>query len=210
MRTPVIIVAIALGTFACKQYGEGRYPAASAEAQPAEQVVDNPPYGERVTVKGDVDDVYGPQIFTMHSGLLHEDLLVYTPEGVTVSDPDEVEVVGTMRKMVIAEFEREFEIDLDNAVEVEWEGRPLLVAEAITRLPDEPLMPGMGKDPQEQQQERMEERTDQQEQQAEERADQMEEQAEDRADQMEQQAEDRADQMKERADQAEERADRND
>jgi hypothetical protein len=100
-------------------------------------VVKEPAFGERVTVDGKVDQVYGPQVFTMKARLFQDDLLVVAPQHLVteaLAAPEEVEVVGTVRKMVVSEVEREFAVDFDNAVAVKWEERPFLVAESLTRL----------------------------------------------------------------------------
>ena len=139
MRKPFIIAAFALGLFACKN-NESTNPdegSSVAHGQPVGEVVKDPAFGERVTVDGKVDEVYGPQVFTMKAKLFQDDLLVVAPQSLVteaLAAPEEVEVVGTVRKMVVSEVEREFAVDFDNAVEVKWEERPFLVAESLTRL----------------------------------------------------------------------------
>lgn len=139
MRKPFIIAAFALGLFACKN-NESTNPeegSSVAHGQPVGEVVKDPAFGERVTVDGKVDEVFGPQVFTMKAKLFQDDLLVVAPQNLVVealAAPEEIEVVGTVRKMVVSEVEREFAVDFDNAVEVKWEERPFLVAESLTRL----------------------------------------------------------------------------
>jgi hypothetical protein len=141
VRKPFIIAALALGLFACKNESETRTPedegSSVARGESVKDVVRDPAYGERVTVDGKVDTVYGPQVFTMKAPIFHDDLLVVAPKELVaeaLAAPEEVEVTGTIRKMVVSEVEREFSIDFDNAVEVKWEERPFLVAETLTRL----------------------------------------------------------------------------
>lgn len=140
MRKPFIIAALALGLFACKNREATDDPetgSSVAHGQPVGEVVKEPAFGERVTVDGKVDEVYGPQVFTMKARMFQDDLLVVAPRELVVealAAPEEVEVVGTVRKMVVSEVEREFAVDFDNAVEVKWEERPFLVAESLTRL----------------------------------------------------------------------------
>ena len=140
MRKPYIIAALALGLFACKNEASTENPdegSSVAHGQPVGEVVKDPAFGEHVTVDGKVDEVYGPQVFTMKAGLFKDDLLVVAPKELVVealAAPEEVEVTGTVRKMVVSEVEREFAVDFDNAVEVKWEERPFLVAESLTRL----------------------------------------------------------------------------
>jgi hypothetical protein len=140
VRKPFIIAALALGLFACKNESATETPeegSSIAHGQPVKEVVKDPEYGERVTVDGKVDHVYGPQVFTMKAPIFQDDLLVVAPKELVaeaLAAPEEVEVVGTVRKMIVSEVEREFAIDFDNAVEVKWEERPFLVAESLTRL----------------------------------------------------------------------------
>lgn len=141
MRKPFIIAAIALGLFACKNDSETTTPTNEgspvAHGEPVKEVVKDPQYGEHVTVDGKVEHVYGPQVFTMKAGLFRDDLLVVAPKDLVaeaLAAPEEVEVTGTVRKMIVSEVEREFSVDFDNAVEVQWEERPFLVAESLTRL----------------------------------------------------------------------------
>ena len=141
MRKPFIIAAIALGLFACKNESETQAPTNEgspvAHGEPVKEVVKDPQYGEHVTVDGKVDHVYGPQVFTMKAPIFQDDLLVVAPKDLVaeaLAAPEEVEVTGTVRKMVVSEVEKEFAVDFDNAVEVKWEERPFLVAESLTRL----------------------------------------------------------------------------
>jgi hypothetical protein len=140
MHKPFIIAALALGLFACKNQESTDNPeegSSVAHGEPVKEVVKNPAYGEHVTVDGKVDEVFGPRVFTMKARLFQDDLLVVAPKDLVVealAAPEEVEVVGTVRKMVVSDVEREFAIDFDNAVEVKWEERPFLVAESLTRL----------------------------------------------------------------------------
>jgi hypothetical protein len=155
----LFIAVIAFGALACKnppasysaaEGGEpppGAYEAQetpeepveeSAEepaAEPVKEVVKDPPYGERITARGKVDQVYGDQVFTMKAPVFQNDLLVVAPKGLVfeaLTASDEVEVTGEVRKMVVSEAEKEFSVTFDNAVKVKWEERPFLVAEAIT------------------------------------------------------------------------------
>jgi hypothetical protein len=114
-------------------------PTPAGEEQPVGEVVKDPAYGERVTVEGEVDQVYGERVFTMKARLFQDDLLVVAPQGVVydaLTAPNEVQVVGEVRKMVVSEAEREFTLTFDNAVKVKWENRPYVVAESITRVKD--------------------------------------------------------------------------
>lgn len=147
MRTPIIIIAFALGTIACKAHepsytGGSEEPGAWGQEQavagePVDELVENPPYGQQVTVKGEIEKLYGPRMFTMNSGLFQEDLLVISQQDVQLADPDSVQVQGRVEKMVVAEVEEKFDLKFDNAVKIAYEGRPYVVAETVERLPDD-------------------------------------------------------------------------
>jgi hypothetical protein len=152
----LVIAAIALGAFACRNRessypseqggqdtqeqppsGENEAQAQGTPEEPVKEVVKDPPYGERITVEGKVDQVFGDQVFTMKAPLFQNDLLVVAPKSLTFEAlvaPDEVEVTGEVRKMVVSEVERELSVTFDNAVKVKWEERPFVVAESIERV----------------------------------------------------------------------------
>lgn len=154
MHKRLVIAVIAFGALACKtaessipasegatpeQYSEpssaGENEAQGTPEESVKEVVKDPPYGERISVLGKVDQVYGDQVFTMKAPLFENDLLVVAPKGVVfeaLAASDEVEVTGEVRKMVVSEAEQEFSVTFDNAVKVKWEERPFLVAESIT------------------------------------------------------------------------------
>ena len=163
MRTPLIIATLAVGLVACRndspqtppldqgtpaqqsaQQGtpapqQGEQASPSPDVQPVKEVVKDPTYGERITVEGKVDTVYGPQHFTMKAGIFRDELLVVAPKQLVseaFSTTDDVRITGTVRKMVVSEVEREFTLDFDNAAEVKWEAKPYLVAESMERVPD--------------------------------------------------------------------------
>ncbi|MCG3115450.1 MAG: hypothetical protein LLH30_07185 [Candidatus Manganitrophus sp. SA1] len=106
--------------------------------------------GKTVTVRGEVEDVYGNRSFTVdEEGILGKDLLVISdkPLPPRVGGPEEtplvlkddtVEVTGTVRRFVATEIEREMGIDLEPQIEVEIEeNRPVIVAKSITPEPQE-------------------------------------------------------------------------
>jgi hypothetical protein len=143
VRKLFIISVLALGLPACKNQESSsppRYEETPAdEGTPVKEVVKDPQYGERITVEGKVDQVFGPQTFTMKAPLFREDLLVVAPKDLVIealAAPDEVEVTGMVRKMTVSEVEREYAIDFDNAVEVKWEARPYIAAESLRRKTD--------------------------------------------------------------------------
>ncbi len=93
--------------------------------------------GQRVSVDGEVDNVYGPRLFTIDDprwGDLGGEMLVLlpTPLAALVKEDDRVTVSGTMRRFVMAEIEREWGwLGLDDDLETEVTAKPVLVAERL-------------------------------------------------------------------------------
>jgi hypothetical protein len=143
VRKPFIIAAFALGMIACKNQESSYTPrdegAPADQAKPVKEVVKDPEYGEKITVEGKVDTIYGPQAFTMKAGIFQDDLLVVAPKELVIealAAPEKVRLTGTVKKMIISEVERDFAIDFDHAVEVKWEAKPYVVAESLQRIQD--------------------------------------------------------------------------
>lgn len=94
--------------------------------------------GRRVSVSGEVEDVLGPRVFKIDERNwidLERELLVVldTPLAALVNEDDPVTVIGTVRRFVDVQFDREWGwIDLDPEVEARIRTRPVLVATSIT------------------------------------------------------------------------------
>ncbi len=106
--------------------------------------------GERMTVFGNVGEVFGPRVFALQDDdlLRHDALLVLSnraPTGrdgravdvTTVRDGD-LRVTGLVQRFDVAAFEQRLGIQLDDARLDEWEGRPALIADSI--VPAAPLL----------------------------------------------------------------------
>lgn len=98
-------------------------------------------YGETVTLSGEVDQVLGPRAFEMEGDDLFfdEQIVVLTRSpvrlgGEAVADDDELAVTGTVRPFTTTEIERELGWDLEPEYEVEFDQRPVIIAEEIRRL----------------------------------------------------------------------------
>ena len=100
---------------------------------------DNPKkyIGQRISVDGEVEEIYGPRLFTIDEpnwGDLSGEILVLlpTPLAALVKDDDRVTVTGTIRPFVRTEFEREWGwLGLDPAIEIKVSEKPVLVAERL-------------------------------------------------------------------------------
>jgi hypothetical protein len=100
---------------------------------------DNPQkyMGQRISVDGEVEETYGPTLFTIdepHWGDLDGEILVYvpTPLAALVKDNDRVTISGTVKPFVRAELEREWGwLGFDPGVEAKVSLKPVLVADRV-------------------------------------------------------------------------------
>jgi hypothetical protein len=143
------LVAIAMVTASCGD--RGRTEVSGGEvARGTTRVADIVSQPERftgrtVTVEADVDKVLSPFAFTLDedsplAGGIDRDLIVAYPRSLALEPLDgswrgnKVRVRGTMRRMTVAEFERELGRDLQPALEVEFMKQPVLVARSVERV----------------------------------------------------------------------------
>jgi hypothetical protein len=126
--------------------GNTREETGAAAAQSVDEVTDQPEdfIGRSVTVRGEMDDVRGLRAFTLedHDWVFPEELLAVAPKqpagtvgGLDSLEDKQVTVRGTIRKLVVADVEREFDLDLDPEFELEFRDRPILIAGQITPDP---------------------------------------------------------------------------
>lgn len=97
-------------------------------------------YGQTVSVKAEVEDVLGPNMFTLDedSLLAGSDVLVLVPRGLagTLSHDQKVIVTGKVRPFVEAELDRDYDWFengklVDVKEKVDWKTRPVVVADTI-------------------------------------------------------------------------------
>jgi hypothetical protein len=97
-------------------------------------------YGKTISVKAEVEDVLGPNMFTLDedSLLAGSDVLVLVPRGLagTLSHDQKVIVTGKVRQFVETELDRDYDWFDDGKLvnvktKVDWKTRPVLVAETI-------------------------------------------------------------------------------
>jgi len=107
------------------------------------EITENPSqyYGKRLAVSGEVEDVVGPTAFTLDEDELFgaSDLLVVTQKTQkAATDGETVAVTGVLRPFVVSEVERDFDLDLDPELQVEYEDKPVFIADAIypSAIPD--------------------------------------------------------------------------
>jgi hypothetical protein len=104
-----------------------------------DKLEDNPSMyiGKTVSVDAEVEDVYGPRVFTIDEpnwGDLEGELLVYVPSPLAaiVRENDRVTVTGQVKRFVKADFQNEWGwLDVDDTMEVKLGKRPVLVASNV-------------------------------------------------------------------------------
>ncbi|MBE9182483.1 hypothetical protein IQ268_28440 [Oculatella sp. LEGE 06141] len=95
-------------------------------------------YGQTLAVTGEVEEIIGPNAFTLEDEELlgSDDLLVLnTTTGTTVEDGEEVAITGELRSFVSAEIERDYDLtwdlDLQRQLEAEYQQQPVLIVRDI-------------------------------------------------------------------------------
>jgi hypothetical protein len=106
----------------------------------AGEIANNPSryYGQKVTVRAEVEDVLSRQVFVLDEDKLfaYPDVLVIAPALSSMVPEDQiVTVTGTVRAFVDADFRRDYDWnwwgDLDNDIIVTFRDRPVIVADSI-------------------------------------------------------------------------------
>src|SRR5688500_11404083 len=106
----------------------------------AGDIANNPTryYGQKVTVRAEVEDVLSRQVFLLDEDKLFAwpDVLVITPTLTsTVPEEEIVTVTGTVRPYVDADFRRDYNWnwwgDMDHDVHVTFRDRPVIVADSV-------------------------------------------------------------------------------
>lgn len=96
--------------------------------------------GKMVTVRGEVEKKVDPHSFTIGDDKLFggEKILVVDASGKSITVPDNVklQVTGQVRKFVRADFEKEFNWNLQPNLYVKYEGKPAIVAQSMAQAPD--------------------------------------------------------------------------
>lgn len=100
------------------------------ELQQAEQYID-----QTVTVSGEVDQIYSPTLIKLEdvSGLWAKKIIAVTDSdamvGHVVEEGTTLRLTGKIKRMTVAEVERDHNVDLGRDLESEIERFPLLVVE---------------------------------------------------------------------------------
>ena len=114
-----------------------------ALAPSPDEIFDNPEayYYKPVAVKGEVENIVGISAFTLEDDELAdeilgaEDLLVINVSPLQLPEGDEnVVVTGTVRPVVLAEFERDYDLEADDELRTQLEAfaeRPVLITTGV-------------------------------------------------------------------------------
>lgn len=102
-------------------------------------------YGRTLAVTGEVENIVGPNAFTLDEDELigASDLLVLaaTPKQ-AIDDGEKVAVTGVLRKFVVADLERDYDLtwdlELQRKLEAEYSNKPVLIANSVypSAIPD--------------------------------------------------------------------------
>ncbi|MBD1835338.1 hypothetical protein H6F61_22290 [Cyanobacteria bacterium FACHB-472] len=95
--------------------------------------------GKSVTVRSEVGEKVGANSFTITDEELFgtDKVLVINASGAPTVLPDDIElqVTGKVQKFIVADVEREFNLDLEPEVEVEYKDKPVIIAQSIALAP---------------------------------------------------------------------------
>lgn len=93
--------------------------------------------GKTITVSGEVEEIISSKAFTIEGDRLFNDpevLVVNTTEDPVVEDAL-VQVTGTVRQFSQAEIENQFKLELAQELEMEFRGKPILIAKVVVLTP---------------------------------------------------------------------------
>ncbi|HHP7231348.1 MAG TPA: hypothetical protein ACFCUY_10885 [Xenococcaceae cyanobacterium] len=96
--------------------------------------------GQMVTVRSEVEEELGESGFVLEADEFFggEPFLLLNAGAVPVTRPSEdiaVQGTGTVREFVIADIERDYGIDLDEELYIDYENRPVVIAESVALAP---------------------------------------------------------------------------
>lgn len=113
---------------------------ADATTVTAGEIANNPKnyIGKKVSVRAEVEDVLGRQMFLLDEDKLFAwpDVLVITPQlGTAITEDSVVTVTGTVQMFVETQFRRDYDwnwwSDMDPDINVTFRDRPVIVADSV-------------------------------------------------------------------------------
>ncbi|MBF2009471.1 MAG: hypothetical protein IGS49_29615 [Chlorogloeopsis fritschii C42_A2020_084] len=141
-NTAVVLVLSAMVLGACTNNLE-REAAVPETNVTAEEVADstNKLIGKTVTVRSEPIKKIAPSTFTISDQQFFgsEPILVVNATGkpfaLPADDDVPIQVTGTVRNFVLADIEREFDLDLEPELYVEYENKPAIIAQSLAQAP---------------------------------------------------------------------------
>lgn len=161
-RTTGLFALVAGIAFGCSRGAPRPEPASGSVGATIEAIETKPTayLGKQVTVSGEIERIHGKRAFTLggRDFLFDRELLVVTPRDFTnvadqpggpgLNEDDLVQVTGEVRRLEVAEIERELDLDLTPDIEIEFKSRPVIVARGLQHTPRKhPPSSGVGGGP---------------------------------------------------------------
>ena len=151
----LLIASPLMMTAACDR-DRDKIGSAEKNAMDASEIAKRPDafYGKPVTVTAEVETVHGPNMFTLDedAALAGPDVLVIMPKSAKPVDEDQdVLVRGTVRPLVVADLERDYDWFDTNAYDkellVRFKERPVIIADSVQATDDGEVIAGAGSPP---------------------------------------------------------------
>ncbi|MCU0537647.1 MAG: hypothetical protein MUD14_27490 [Hydrococcus sp. Prado102] len=146
LKTKGAIVTFALMATilpACTNQLEANRPASEPGNVTTEEVVDNTNelIGQTVTIRSEPIRKVDPNAFTVNDEQFFgsEPIIVVNASGQPFTLPEndtEVQVTGEVRNLVVADLNREYDLDLEPDLYVDYENRPAIIAQSIAPAPE--------------------------------------------------------------------------
>jgi hypothetical protein len=129
---------------ACTNQLEANRPANEPGNVTTEEVTDNTNelIGQTVTIRSEPIREVDPNAFTISDQEFFgsESILVVNASGKPFTFPEDndtkVQVTGEVRKLVVADLNREYDLDLDPDVYADYDDKPVIIAQALAPAPE--------------------------------------------------------------------------
>jgi hypothetical protein len=145
LRSGAIILALLTGLLSACNGADEQVggPTADTNVQTGEVVDDTDQLiGKQVSIRSEVVEKIAPSTFTVNDQVLlgGENILVVNATGETFALPEgdepQVQVTGTVDRFVLADVNREYDLDLEPDLYIDYEGRPAVIAQSLALAPE--------------------------------------------------------------------------
>ena len=152
----LLIASPLVVTTACGDRDRDTVGSTEKNAMDASEIAKRPDafYGKPVTVTSEVETVHGPNAFTLDedAAFAGPDVLVIVPKGAKPMEADQdVLVHGTVRRLVVADLERDYDwFDAkayDGDLLIRFKERPVIIADLVQATDDGGVVAGAGSPP---------------------------------------------------------------